>query len=173
MINFKGVEVAAEVKSGLGLGIHEVTISGVVFEKEKNDKATPYADVTFLNEEGDFSDKFHLTQKALPKLKHLLIGLNAPENILEGELTEEQLKAFLTGKKVRICISGREYMGNDGTIKVARELGFSRFAESILVSKVDSKLKFDNVYNIKKLPSTATAPAATRTAPVDKNDLPF
>lgn len=140
-LNFKEVEAPVAYKQGLGLGVHEVAISGVVFDKEKNDKQTPYANIGFVNDEGDFEDKFHLTPKALSKLKHLMTEAGVSADLLNNEsVTTDQVAAVLTGKKVRIRISGKEYPKQDGSVGTARELGFAGFAESLSVTKADSKL---------------------------------
>jgi len=148
-INFKGVENTTK-GTRLPFGINEVTITGIEFSKE-DWEGTPYVAVTFVNDEGELTEKFYLSTAALPRLKHLLVALEADESIISGEVTEKQLETITTGKKVRIKVTGREYKNSEGLVKVARQLDFSGFAEPVTVSKEDSKLRFSKDRFIKTL----------------------
>ena len=149
-------ETPSDFVDRLDLGVHSVMITGGVFDKSPN-KETPYCEITFvsIDDSGDLTSKFYLSPKALPRLKELLVTLGVSDSLFETEISEEQLLSLITGKKLKILISGKEYVSqNSGEVKIARDLGFSNFCEPL----TENSLKFNPLKHIKKLPTDVQQP---------------
>ena len=148
-VNFTG---ASTGQKRIGWGVQEVTITDGAFDKEKQ-KGTPYLAATVATDDGaTHMEKFHLTDKALPKLRHLMEeGLGYDKGQLERDMTEDQLKGMLVGKRVRLKFSGREYLKKDNTIGSVTELGFSNFAENVKIPANSTQLTFLESRDVKKV----------------------
>jgi hypothetical protein len=96
------------------------TISEVKDEKNANEKQ--YFGITFTCDDGSFKQQFYTSQPALPRIKHL--WSRATQSELSGQVTEQQIIAGLTGKKVGLKVSGR--VGSNG--KTYPDLSFGGFA---------------------------------------------
>ena len=147
-VNLKGVSAGTKRQ---GSGIADVTITGAAFG-ESTVKKTPYVEVTTENATGaTHSDQFYLSPGALPRLRHLLEdGLGYTSEQLDRDLTEDQMKALLVGKKVRLKFSGEEYVRKDQTIGMKTTLGFGNFAENIKTPADKTALTFSEDRDIKK-----------------------
>lgn len=160
-VNFTGVTATKKQ----GCGIADTTIKEVAFGESKV-KKTPYMSVTTESENGALhTEEYYLSQKALPKLKHLMEdGLGCDQSQLDRDITEEQMRSLLVGKKVRLKFSGEEYLRKDQTLGIKVVIGFGNFAESIKVPKDKSSLSYSEDRDIAKLKDTSSIP---------QDDMPF
>jgi hypothetical protein len=78
-------------------------------------------------------------------------GLGYDKGQLERDMTEDQLKGMLVGKRVRLKFSGREYLKKDNTIGSVTELGFSNFAENVKIPANSTQLTFLESRDVKKV----------------------
>jgi hypothetical protein len=104
-ISFKGVEEAKDrVMTRPGtIGIFK--ISDVKFGQSEK-KATYFMGVTFSRKEDEFSHRFYLSEKALPRVVSLVKA--ASGTILDGDdVSEEKLIALLKGKELAMKVTGR------------------------------------------------------------------
>lgn len=97
------------------------TIAEVKDAKNTNEKE--YFAVNFSSEDGNFTEQFYKSTGALPRLVHLW-GKANPTSPLTGDVTEAQIIAGLTGKKVGLKVGGR--IGTNG--KTYPNLSFGGFA---------------------------------------------
>lgn len=146
-VNFTGV---SSVKKQ-GCGIADTSITDVTFGESKQ-KKTPFVAVTTASENGALhTEEYYLSPKALPKLRHLLEeGLGLEGSQLDRDITEEQMKSMLVGKKVRLKFSGEEYIRKDSTLGIKVTIGFGNFAENMKVPKERSALSFNEGRDIAK-----------------------
>ena len=150
---FKGVE---EIMGRIQPGIEEAQITGVV--DGTNDNGKYYLSLKFVTLDGarEHEERFYFTTDkgeriSLQRLKSILREVAGKEKA-DGEYTVEQLNAMLTGKKARWKFTGEEYEYN-GDIRLRTQLAFSDFIESLNVKSEDSKLKFDENKDIKRMPT--------------------
>jgi hypothetical protein len=121
-INFKGV-AEAQANNITPWGVVDVfTIKSVEFNPSKK-KGTLGMDVVFEREQDSFKHTFYLSEKALPRVVHLV--KHAVGKDLDDDLSEEQLKAMLTGRKVGIKTSAKIDTDNG---KAYTDLSFGGFA---------------------------------------------
>lgn len=154
-VDFTGVEEATSSKfpDRLTPGVYDlITISGLELGTGTGDKKTPYAEFSFIADAGEHKDKFYLTVKALPRLKHMLLACGVSNEVLSARMSADQLKAVSIGKHFRGRLNGREYINKKGEKAIASEFGFSGFAEPVGGTTVT----FDAVKHISYLPSGAT-----------------
>lgn len=156
-VSFKGVETSTKTRR-LGPGVHDaVTIKSVAFGVSSK-KQTPFCEVEFESKEGSLKDKFYTTVKALPKFKELFLNTGHSDNQLQREISEDEIRALLVGKTLRLKVVGREYVKTDQSgIAIASELGFSGFSEPMNVPFEKSKLSFDSDRDLTKLTSDETS----------------
>lgn len=149
---FKGVE---EVKSRVQPGIDKLMITGVTDDTNDNDKYFLAIGMVSLDGNREHTERFYFTTErgekiSLQRIKSLLKELIGDEKA-EGEYNVEQLNALLTGIKGRYKFVGEEYEYN-GDLRLRTQLQYSGFVEKITISDEDSKLKFDENKDIKRLP---------------------
>lgn len=124
VINFSGVEEAkggGMVKFGT-IGVFKV--KAIKFGTSP-DKGTPYVEPEFVNADGEsFRESFYLTDKALPKLQHLIVA--ATGNKAPDQLSYQQLEAMLMNKKVALKVHGNHVPAKGA---VYPTLGFGGFAK--------------------------------------------
>lgn len=175
-VDFTGVEdnLPASVTK-LSPGVYDLTITGMEFGLQENEKATPYADVTVVASSGQHTDRFYLTPKALIRLKHLLLNAGVSETLLSGKVNAEQLVNASIGKKVRARLNGREYMSSkDNSIRVVAEFAFNNYAQPI---SEPNTLTFDASKHISRLNSTSSITSTSNAVPELKmpvsDDMPF
>ena len=149
---FKNVK---EVMGRIQPGIDEAVITGVT--DDKNDNGKYYLSIKMVSLDGkrEHEERFYFsTEKgeriSLQRLKSLIREMVGKEKA-EDDYTLEQLNAMLTGKEGRWLFVGEEYEW-EGDVRLRTSLAFSNFVEKITVKAADSKLKFDEIKNIKKIP---------------------
>lgn len=177
MFDFSDVEIKTG-SSRIQPGVSEVTVTGVTMNEDNN-----YLEITFVDNDGaTHSERMYLTEGARPwsmmKIKHMGL-LIVDEEKFNKITTPKQLNALFTGKKMRIKFKGVE-REKDGNIYVNAEIGLPPFAESLEISAEDSKLKYNESKDIRKLNNnpSATAGEAIPSTPTANNeesddDLPF
>ena len=189
MLDFSNVKTSTGNKF-VGYGINpEVEIEKV----EANVEKTPYITIYFKipgSEQTTRVNEF-MTEKsqqyAMEKFLHLNNAVRKEEELRSKKFDSvEQLAAGLnqlwSGRRLRLKLSGSEYMGvdRDGNpkIKVGLQLPRFRFAEAILpgaehapIPETESKLEFDksNKSDFRKLKTEQAPQAEEQTT----GDLPF
>lgn len=137
-------------------GIHEVEITDISLEENKNDK--PYIGMKISSSAGnaEHEERFFVSSdKAIEWTGKRLISLIETIN---GEVKNEgdisldidSLKKALVGKSVRLAFDGEEYE-YDGNVYVRTVLRFMNFSENIEIPKEESALYFNEDRNIKRL----------------------
>lgn len=103
-ISFKGVEEAKDrVMTRPGtIGVFKIT--DVKFGQSEK-KATYFMGVTFSRKEDEFSHRFYLSEKALPRVVSLVKAASGV--VLGDDVSEEKLIALLKGKEIAMKITGR------------------------------------------------------------------
>ena len=138
LLNFGDVEEAKSDRSAMfPVGPNEAEIADVTLKKTKSEKESAYIAVTIvnpektqMNEEKFFVSSPEALEVTKSRIKHLIhYAVNEAASLKTYSLPE--LKKLLVGKKLRLNFVGREYMGNDGEIKMATQLDFQGFAESL------------------------------------------
>jgi hypothetical protein len=148
-VDFTGVE-ESKLNSIVKLdpGVYDLTITGLEFGAEPNDKKTPYVDITVVAAQGQHTGRFYLTPLSLPRLKHILSKAGVPDTILSGKATSEQLQKAAVGKEFHGRLNGREYLTDKGVKRIAVEFAFSNYAQPI---NEPCTLVFDPAKHIKRL----------------------
>lgn len=149
---FKGVE---EVKSRIQPSIEKAQITGVTDDTNDNDKYFLAVAMLSLDGSREHTERFYFSTPkgekiSLQRVKSLLKELLG-EKKAEGEYTVEELNALLTGQEGRFKFVGEEYEYN-GDIRLRTQLGYSAFCESLAISDEDSRMKFDEIKDIKRVP---------------------
>lgn len=108
MINFAGVDEARDkgFTSPGTIDIFEIT--NIEFVESPNGK--PYMKTRFENASSSFNHNFFLTEKALPRVQAL--ATYTLDRKLDGEMTEDSLKAAFMNKKLALKVTGR--VGDNG-----------------------------------------------------------
>lgn len=125
-LNFDNVDEPGKPLTSPGT-IAIFLMGDVKFDSSK-DKGTPYLGVNFkeLGEGGavvsQFTESFYTTQKAMPRIQHLVSRSTGAK--LAGDVTEEQIVAKLSNKKVALKVGGRVGSNGNGYPR----LGFGNFA---------------------------------------------
>lgn len=179
-IDFTGVEEKPENQypERIKPGVYDFKISGMEFKTAENEKKTPYVEITFNTGNLQHTDKFYLTHKALPRLKHLLTQAGVDKDILSKDVTSDGLKKASMGKSFRGLLGGRQYLNNENKLRVAPEFPFQNFAEPL----GGSTLVFDETKHIRLLDIPTVIESSAGTALVmpsvgqakdSSDDLPF
>ena len=150
--DFNNVE---SIKGRVQPGVEELEITGVIGDTNDNDKYYLEVSTISLDRQNEHNERFYFStekgsQISKQRLKSLLITILGNEKA-NGNFSEEQLNAALTGKKFRGLLTGEEYEYN-GETRMRTQFAFNNFSESLDVSKEKSKLKFDPVRHVKRLP---------------------
>lgn len=135
-------------------GIHEnVTVTGV------NESLTPRGKkqitIDFLGEDNEsiFTANSSMEGGAVPytlsKLKQILVQAVTEEEA-DKITSVEQMNQAITGKKFRLKVAGEEFVNQQSTISVKPVLPLKYFVESAALPKSDSRLRFNEVKDIKK-----------------------
>lgn len=124
-LDFKGVDQAKGKPMTVPGTIGLFTITAVKFDKSK-EKQTPYMEVTFDHESDgtQFRHSFYLSQKALPRIQHLIASATGSE--ITEKITHEILPKKLMGKKIGLKVLGE--ISNKG--KGFPTISYSGFATS-------------------------------------------
>jgi hypothetical protein len=178
-VDFTGV-VEEVIKERIKPGEYEeFKISGVEFGVADNDKKTPYVNITVNVGELQHTDKFYLTSKALPKLKHMLRNCGIDPALLETKMSTADFERIVIGRSFRGIMGGREFLNEEGQTRIAPQFPFRGFAEPV----GSNNLKFDPAKHIERLknPNATSSQAGTEigmetdsnTLEAPADDLPF
>ncbi len=148
--------------------------------EEKDGKVpSPYAAIHLETKAGKHEERLYMSEAAAPsslsRFKHFVrAALNYDAQLEDQVIDFNTANKILTGKKVKIRLSGEESMGKNGVF-MRVSFGWPPFAESMEVGAEQSKLK---AVKIKRLPAgAATAPATPSTGVPGGSevldDLPF
>lgn len=149
---FKDVE---EVKSRIEPSVEKVQITGVIDDTNDNDKYYLAIAMVSLDGSREHTERFYFSTPkgekiSLQRIKSLLKELLGDEKS-EGEYNVDELNAILTGQKGRFKFVGEEYTYN-GDIRLRTQFAYSGFCENLSVKDEDSRLKFNEAKDIKRLP---------------------
>ena len=148
-------------------GVYDFMITGMEIGDENKQK-TPYMEMTVIANGLEHKDRFYLTSKSLPRLKHVMLAAGNSKESLDTKLNSEQIKKMMIGKSWHGILGGREFE-KEGKVYIASEFGFSRFAEltgnNILTFNADKHIK-----RLEKNPHTSSEDYMVAPA---TGDLPF
>ena len=153
-------------------GINEVKLTGV--ELLTSQKGKPYIRMTVADSTGatcvhNYSldtdinpgkekSAWSITKNSILQLGIATIGEAKTRTAMESGSPQEfatKLATSLTGKPFRLKVVGEEVMTQAGNKFTKAHFGSGYFAEATTVPADQSKLKFDPIKNIKRLPTVA------------------
>ena len=175
-LNFDKVQ-ESNYPDWLDLGIHEVELTGVESNEDNPDK--PYLTVVFVGKDGQHKEKFYMSEKAMPisnkKLYHIADACDITKEALKECPDSDALNNLFVNHKMKIKISGEEYINREGETRMQKGLFARKFCAKIddenLYFTHNKQGEFGDVKYIKQ-PERAKlvdpAPGVTKT-----KDVPF